>query len=406
MQATLKDKCKSLMVLAPTSLYLRTKSGTTPFLKLQTPNFLNRSIDAVVTALAKQLNPFRSESAESSVIFYLDAFRFGYLALPVGENRADTLVFGPFVSERLRTEELRYIAHKMKIGGYNHLLLESFSSLVPFIDRSSLPSLAGLLAGFFESETCAPRLIVQDHTALPVFTGDLYEDKFERHDFIISNYAHEAKLVSAVENGDVALVRREMNWDMHTFYMLPRYPNDPLREMKNLCITANSILVRAAIRGGLDLSLAHNLSSSFAMRIEHLTDAQGLKELVNEIAITFTSAVHDYTLAGRSELVANTVILIRRNLSSPISLSWLAKQMHVSREHLCRCFSREMGMPPTDFIHQTKVRESCPLLASRKHSIGDIALTFGYSSPSRYTKMFERFMGLPPKRWQQQQRLK
>jgi AraC-like DNA-binding protein len=365
---------------------------------------MNQLINEILNKLAKRLSPFRSESAERVAIYYQDAFHFGYLVMPVGKERADTLLFGPFVAERLCEDELRYIAHKMKIGGDSYLLLRSFSGIVPFFDRSALPSLAGVLLGFFEAETCVPAILVQNQDASPAFDGELHDEKFEMRAFVVENYAREAKLIGAVEHGDVALVRAEMNWDINAFYMLPRYPNDPLREMKNLSITANSILVRAAIRGGLDLTLAHNLSSSFAMRIEHLSDAKSLKELVEEIAVTFASAVHDYSLSGCSELVTNTVVLIRRNLTSPISLTWLAEQLHVSREHLCRYFSREMDMPLTDFIHQTKIRESCSLLVSRKHSIGDIALTFGYSSPSRYTKMFERYIGLPPKRWQQQHR--
>jgi AraC-like DNA-binding protein len=55
-----------------------------------------------------------------------------------------------------------------------------------------------------------------------------------------------------------------------------------------------------------------------------------------------------------------------------------------------------MGTTLTDYVHRSKVRESLPLLASRKYDVARIAFLFGYSSPSHYTKAFIRQMGSPP----------
>lgn len=209
-------------------------------------------------------------------------------------------------------------------------------------------------------------------------------------------------MLSAVEHGDVEFMRAQFPPNTRLLIYPARYPSDPLRELKNLAITGNSIMLRAAIKGGLKSDIAHNMSHTFAIRIEQQTSTSSLNELLREITLQYTEAVRKYALQHCSELVYNAVILVHRNIASAISLADIAEQLHISREHLSRRFRQEMGITLTDYIHQTKIHESLPLLASRKFDVGRVAFLFGYASPAHYTKMFTRIQGVSPHRWQQE----
>jgi len=405
----LKTKCQNMMTLLPANLYIRPIGAgeAARLTKLHPPAFLDRFIDdslARLTRLGER--PLACSPPEFRVYFYIDPFRLCYLSWPVsgaGEERF-MVTFGPFIVERLSAAELRYIAHRMKLSSDNCAMLESFFGIVPFYDRGALAKLSCVFQDCFEAMPREPEIITEDHSAdLPAEWVSV-EGKFTDHGFVEGNYKAEAELLAAVERGDAGYVRSVVGSNMRFINIPPRFPSDPLREIKNLSITLNSISLRAAISGGLNPGVAHNMSHAFAVRIEQQTSAEAMGKLTSEIAVSYAEAVRKYALKGYSDLIVNAINYIRRNRSSPVSLTEIADHLHISREHLCRQFKHETGATLTDFIHKTKIEESCPLLASHKYAIGDIALTFGYSSPSHYTKMFEKLMGMSPKRWQNMQK--
>lgn len=403
MKSDLEQKCENLFVLLSCNLYICDETGLLArFAKLQAPAFLTRRIEGVIEKFtAAHLKA--QDMSKDRVLLYLDPLHLGYLSVPAAaQNGASCMVAcGPLLFERLSREELRYAAQKMKLGGENRAMFETFLGIVPYFSQEALERLGRVLAEYFRAGFCKSELLVENHTVDLEHGPVPLDEKFEEHSFVLENYAMEGKLLRAVENGDVELIRNNLNSAMHAFSIPPRYPGDPLRETKNLSITANSIMLRAAISGGLDASLAHSMSHAFAVRIEQQTNSEFLWQMIPEIAVTYAQAVREYAIKDHSELIVHAIGLVRRGLSSPISLAEIAGQLHVSREYLCRRFTAEMGETLTDYIHRSKIRESCPLLASRRYDIGEIAALFGYSSPSHYTKTFQKHMGVSPKVWQQ-----
>lgn len=409
MPERLKAKCQNLMTLLPANLYISPVGGgeAARLTKLHPPAFLERFIADSIARLARLgERPSGCSPPEFRVYLYIDPFRLCYLGWPADGAGGDRFMvaFGPFIVERLSAAELRYIAHRMKLGFDNCAMLESFFGIVPFFDRGALIKLACVFQDCFDAAPREPGIVTEDHSTDLPDEGISPEGKFTDRGFVEDNYKAEAKLLAAVERGDAEYVRSVLGSNARFINMPPRFPSDPLREIKNLSVTLNSISLRAAISGGLNPSVAHNMSHAFAVRIEQQTNAEAMGKLIFEIAVSYAEAVRKYALKGYSDLIVSAINYIRKNLTSPLSLKEIAEHLHISREHLCRQFNREARMSLTDFIHKSKIEESCPLLASRKYTIGDIALTFGYSSPSHYTKIFDKLMGMPPKRWQSMQK--
>lgn len=400
----LKTKCENLSALTPTNLYINLDDGREAacYIRLEPPTFLARLVGAPF-GKASGARHFRLPDAiiGKSAIRYTDHFGLSYLIWPVGfpHKQRYIVTLGPFKTKPLDNVELRHISHRMKLGSDNRAILESFYNIIPDYNQEALAKIAYVFCAFFESRLDQPEIMIEDHSAELPSSEEYIDGKFEEYGYVAHNITIETKLLDAVEHGDVEFIRSILKQNIHFFNMPPRFPDNPLREVKNLAITANSICMRAAVNGGLNPSVAHNMSHIYAIRIERQSDIKSMTKLLAEITLNFTQAVRNYALQGYSELIVNAINYIRRNLTSPLSLARLAEELHVSREHLCRRFSREMGTTLTDYIHKTKIQESFPMLASRRYRITDIALFFGYSSPSHYTKAFEKYMGVPPTEW-------
>jgi AraC-like DNA-binding protein len=400
------QKCENLLALSPSNLYVIRPEEIVPFVRMQTPALISRMITASLKKQAHALeHSMQNRGGELPLLVWIDPFRLGYVLLAVEspDGGRSIVSFGPVITERLSAEELRYIGFQMKLSSTAGKLFEAFLGTIPQIDLAFLKRVASVLAAYFLPADAAYSIQVEHHRAEASEADEPLEDAFEFRAFVDSNYAIEGKMLSAVEHGDVELVRRLLDSNIRYFNLPARYPSDPLREMKNLAITGNSILLRAAIKGGLNASIAHNMSNAYAIQIEQQKSPESAQRMILEFAMDYAEAVRTVALKNRSELMVNTVILIHRYISAPVSLSQLADELHVSHEHLSRCFHREMGTTLTAYIHQEKIRESLPLLSSRRYAVGRIAFLFGYASPSHYTKMFIRVMQCSPRAWQKAQ---
>lgn len=397
----LKKKCENLMVLLPSNLYLANEAEMIDaFIRLRPPAFLAQRIEHEIRRFSA-VHLQAGDLPNPRVLLYQGALRLGYLSFQIEENGVLLAVTcGPLLFERLSTDELRYLAQKMKFSGENRLMFQTYIGIVPFYGREALDRLAGVLTAYFRAGLQKPEFLSEEHAFESERAFAAIGEKFEERNFVAENYALEGVFLRAVEHGDAEFIRASMRTGGRPVNIPPRYPGDPLREAKNLSITANSITLRAAIKGGLDTSLAHSISHTIAVRIEQQTSSETLWQLLPEIALTYAQAVRDYALKDHSDLIVRVINYIRRNLGSPIGLRDVANELHISREYLCRRFAGEMHSTLTDYIHRSKVKESCPLLAARKYDVSEIAALFGYSSSSHYAKTFKKVTGVSPSAWQ------
>jgi AraC-like DNA-binding protein len=81
--------------------------------------------------------------------------------------------------------------------------------------------------------------------------------------------------------------------------------------------------------------------------------------------------------------------------ATPVTLEGLAAEIHVSGRTLARMFHRELGMSFGDWLRRMRLLLSLPRLAAGA-SVLEVALEHGYDSPSAFTAMFRRSLGVAP----------
>jgi AraC-like DNA-binding protein len=83
------------------------------------------------------------------------------------------------------------------------------------------------------------------------------------------------------------------------------------------------------------------------------------------------------------------------NLAEPITLDALAEHARADKFHLCRAFTREVGLAPHRFLTHARVARACFHLA-RGARPSSLAPLLGFSDQSQMHRHFVRIVGVTP----------
>ena len=100
-----------------------------------------------------------------------------------------------------------------------------------------------------------------------------------------------------------------------------------------------------------------------------------------------------------SALVRNAVSYINENYSSDISLSDIAKFVHLSPIYFHGLFERETGTTPYKLIMDKRIKKAVNMLETSDIKIADISAECGFSTQAYFGAVFKRVIGKTPKEY-------
>lgn len=98
-------------------------------------------------------------------------------------------------------------------------------------------------------------------------------------------------------------------------------------------------------------------------------------------------------------LVAEALAAIRKNYMALYGVEELSEQLGVSKSHLVRVFTAEMGVGPGKYLTQTRIEAAKRLLTEREHNLETIAALCGFSGANYLCRVFKRETGMTPTAW-------
>ncbi|MGN0984183.1 MAG: helix-turn-helix transcriptional regulator [Gemmiger sp.] len=98
-------------------------------------------------------------------------------------------------------------------------------------------------------------------------------------------------------------------------------------------------------------------------------------------------------------LVAAALAAMRGNYMELYGVEELSEQLGVSKSHLVRVFSAEMGITPGRFLTQTRLEAAKQLLLENEHTLETIAGLCGFSGANYLCRVFKRETGMTPAAW-------
>jgi AraC-like DNA-binding protein len=100
--------------------------------------------------------------------------------------------------------------------------------------------------------------------------------------------------------------------------------------------------------------------------------------------------------AARHHHVTRAVQFIEGRLHNRISLSEVARSLHVSADYLSRIFRQDMGETVVNHIRSRRVEHAKELLIGSGLSIKEIAVRVGITDPLYFCRVFKRAAGVSP----------
>ena len=99
------------------------------------------------------------------------------------------------------------------------------------------------------------------------------------------------------------------------------------------------------------------------------------------------------------EYVKKAIKFIDYNYSSDITVSSIAASAGISRSHLYRLFMQHISMPPNEYLMRYRIRKAAELLKAGGLTVGEAAYSTGFSDQLYFSRVFRRYMGIPPSRY-------
>ena len=197
--------------------------------------------------------------------------KYIYLQLP-GDDEENVLVIGPYQIKQLNHEELLELAEKNAVSPSLMRDFERYYNGLPLIgDEGQLISLIDTFGEFiwsgssnykfeeYELETNFDNVTAIINKSLSEHDGIVWNSKL-----IEARYAYEKEFLFAVSQGNYPKAKHLMS--QFNSIQIDQRNADPIRDMKNYCITINTLFRKSVERGGVHPIHIDSVSSEFVKK--------------------------------------------------------------------------------------------------------------------------------------------
>ncbi len=172
---------------------------------------------------------------------------------------------------------------------------------------------------------------------------------------------------------------------------------DSVRNLKDIAILVIGLSSRSAIRGGVPSEAAFSMCDVFIRQVEARTEWMEIGRLLRNAQTEFCLAVRRYHHRPTdNQTVIRCRELISKRIAWKLTVGELARAMNINPEYLSQLFSRETGLPLSEYISREKARAAAHMLIFSGRSNDDIAASLSFSSQSHLGKVFKKWTGMTP----------
>jgi len=374
-------------------------------------NFANEQFRTILTlpqTSSVTIGEFIGELAPQTLYKTTNRFSlcYNYLSFNVeGETRI--LIVGPYLSAPLSSSDILEIAEKngAPIGSIKYVneFYAGIQVLPP--DDHLFIFLSAFCEHLWDTKNFSVIDLTETREAALIPEADEGEKRNDFDSVLINmklmekRYRFENEIMDAVAQGQIH--KEAQLFSAFSEQHFEKRVSDPLRNAKNYSIIMNTLLRKAAEKGGVHPMHLDHLSSSFALRIESLASHTDHFELMLEMFRAYCRLVRKHTMQGLSPIVRKTVLMIESDLSANLTLATLAEAQNVSSGYLATIFKKETEKTVSEYIRKKRVKQAKHLLATTHLQVQTIALHCGIMDVQYFTKIFKKETGKTPKEYRE-----
>ena len=231
----------------------------------------------------------------------------------------------------------------------------------------------------------------------PAPTGEVFDDAMIGMQTMEMRYKYENELMEAVTLGQLHKENQLLGaFDAPAF---EKRVADPVRNIKNYCIIMNTLLRKAAEKGGVHPVYIDALSSSFAKKIEQISFQNDSSDLMHDMFRSYCRLVRKHSIRDYSPAVQKAVLMIDSDLSADLSLTSLAARQNISAGYLSAVFKRDTKKTLSQYIREKRINHASHLLQTTHLQIQTVASSCGIMDVQYFSKLFKQETGMTPKEY-------
>ncbi|MBR4954963.1 MAG: helix-turn-helix domain-containing protein [Clostridia bacterium] len=310
-----------------------------------------------------------------------------------------TVCIGPYLSREISEAFILETAEKWGASPMSLSALRRYYAALPLLDDNSavfvmvhtyLEEMWGDGYAMEELSPSAPRE--------PAAKNTDHGENSARSRWLIDNieqrYEFENRLMEAVQTGQTGKLQTMLRGIRGVSFV--RRATEEVRDMKNYCIIVNTLLRKAAEKGGVHPYHVDRISSGFATRIEAASSLKQIPKLIEEMLYTYCRSVRKYANEHHSPPVQKALLYIEASLSGELSLSKLAHEININPSYLSELFKKETGTTLTEYINKTRINRACRMLRETTLQVQTVAQYCGIQDVNYFSKVFKKYTGQTP----------
>ena len=334
-----------------------------------------------------------------------DRLGFNYTFFLLPDSATGTLlIFGPYTHTVLSDSQILEISELQGFTPKNFARVEDYCASIPVISENS--HLFILLDCFCEHIWKSPFEVIDLQKYENVSFSPTEKGNEKKKDDLLLDmkamerrYKLENEIMDAVASGQSYKVNQiftgfhERSFEKRT--------SDSLRNIKNYCVIMNTLLRKAAERGGVHPMYIDRVSSRFANKIEQMATTAKTTNLMADMFTEYCELVKKRSTESYSPIVAETIIMIDADISADLTLSLLAQKLNISSVYLSTLFKKELGVTLTEYIRNKRLHHAAHLLRTTNLQVQTIATHCGITDLQYFSKQFKRHTGKTPKEYRE-----
>lgn len=220
-------------------------------------------------------------------------------------------------------------------------------------------------------------------------------DKTESHS-AHTPYRDEIRLFSCIEQGNVNRLIEEIKRHANGGIFVGTMSENSLMQRKYMAVSSITLATRYAIQGGLREEEAYAYSDAFIKTIDTLnSDTQVMGKLLQKIYdLTELVAKAKYN-TKHSPHIRKCITYIKEHIKEKLTVTVVAKQIHLSPDYLSHLFKEEMGINLSTYIRKCKM-DTAKVFLWNGMSGSAVCYALGFRSQSHFIASFKKEFGKTP----------
>ncbi|WP_249872357.1 helix-turn-helix domain-containing protein [Oceanobacillus saliphilus] len=332
---------------------------------------------------------------------YINEWGLHYFAYALTEQNNDfTVVIGPYFDA---TPNLYSLSREYDLNSIDSENLRAVSEKIHVLTVEQATSFASVLQQFqmMMNNDVNPRIIETRKNKSSETKKVEYAARDEDMELVKLRYKIETDFMFAVGEGDKTEALKLINSRNMLFSFSERFPNQPLRRLKNLAIIMNTLLRTAARNSNVPAIMIHRISEKYAYEIENASKIATLNPLQDKMIEAYCNLIASNSLSGYSTMTQRVMEHLLSYYDKQIDKNELADLCNTHPSHLSRKFKQETGMTITLYQQMVRINKSKHLLRTEDLSIEEIAWIVGYEDSSYFARVFKKDTGYTPSQYRE-----